>query len=280
MYGKTSFTEQEIAELIALEELCNKRDGIDLRLGLGELHKRCEEKPRDFVYEQDGKRIGYLTCMVFGPKAEISGMVHPEYRRQGVFGKLLKDALAQLKGQGVAKVLFCADRKSDAGKRCAESIGAVYANSEYTLPLTNFTPTEVKHSNLTLREATEDDTEFIIQCSAQAFGDDVEEMREIVDKTSGRPTYVAELDREPVGAIRVFLYEDRGAYPHLFSVLPEQQGRGYGRQILTQTIQLLQSQGRDRIEIDVECDNENALGLYLSLGFAIGSAYDFYRMEI
>ena len=280
MYGKTSFTQEEIAELMDLEQLCNETEGIQLRLGLGELGNRAEAQPRDFVYEQEGRLIGYLTCMLFGQTAEISGMVHPDYRRQGVFGKLLAAAVAELKGRGVGSVLFCVDRASGSGKGYLESIGVSYANSEYALPLKNFTPAPEKHPNLQLREATEADTEFIVQCSAKAFQDDVEAMRDVVKLTSGRPTYIAELDGEPIGAIRVFLYQDKGAYPHLFSVLPEHQGRGYGRQILTKTIQLLHAQGRDEIEIDVECDNENALGLYLSLGCEVGSAYDFYRMSI
>jgi ribosomal protein S18 acetylase RimI-like enzyme len=62
-----------------------------------------------------------------------------------------------------------------------------------------------------------------------------------------------------------------------FGVLPEYRGRGYGRQLLLDAVDVLLRESSDRVVIEVATDNERALGLYRSCGFKVASAYGFYE---
>jgi Acetyltransferases len=70
------------------------------------------------------------------------------------------------------------------------------------------------------------------------------------------------------------LGESVGIYS--FGVRSAYQGRGYGRQILTEMIRLLHEQGQQHIMLDVESNNTRAFNLYSSLGFTIYATYDYY----
>ncbi|MBW4839450.1 MAG: GNAT family N-acetyltransferase, partial [Paenibacillaceae bacterium] len=63
---------------------------------------------------------------------------------------------------------------------------------------------------------------------------------------------------------------------HDFCVLPSHQGRGYGREMLAQTVRLLLAQGRSRIRLSVAADNRSALELYRKTGFAMVSESSYY----
>ena len=65
-----------------------------------------------------------------------------------------------------------------------------------------------------------------------------------------------------------------------FGILPEYRGRAFGRQMLARTIQELLATGQQRITLEVETANKNALGLYESCGFKESSRYDYYALDI
>jgi len=58
----------------------------------------------------------------------------------------------------------------------------------------------------------------------------------------------------------------------------DHQGKGYGRQILLDAVDLLLSLNLPRILIEVAVDNRNALGLYESCGFHITQEYGYYTL--
>ena len=94
------------------------------------------------------------------------------------------------------------------------------------------------------------------------------------------PHEVAEaLDGRPVGTVRAWLH-GRSAHVTSFGVLPELQGRGLGRQILTRLVRELAAEGRAPIQIEVETLNRNALGLYRSCGFREVAAYDYHALSL
>ena len=121
----------------------------------------------------------------------------------------------------------------------------------------------------------------MVQCSSRAFGDPEELSRDLLQKTNtpDRKAYIVLLGNESIGMMRVLEIGEKGACFHGFSILPEHQGRGYGRQILQETVRMTREQGRVEQELDVEVENLNALGLYQSCGFETTSGYDFYAIS-
>jgi predicted GNAT family acetyltransferase len=78
-----------------LQKLCLKTDQTTLKLELDYKLSRAEEKSEDlrnineFMFYDENKLIGYAGIGHYGGDAiEVNGMVHPEYRRKGVFSRL------------------------------------------------------------------------------------------------------------------------------------------------------------------------------------------------
>ncbi|GIP12694.1 hypothetical protein J1TS5_48640 [Paenibacillus macerans] len=63
---------------------------------------------------------------------------------------------------------------------------------------------------------------------------------------------------------------------HDFCVLPACQGKGFGREILSQTVRLLLGKKLPRIRLSVITQNQNALSLYQKAGFAITAEFHYY----
>ena len=65
-----------------------------------------------------------------------------------------------------------------------------------------------------------------------------------------------------------------------FGVLPELQGQGFGRQILTRTVRCLAAEGWGPVRIEVETRNRTALGLYRSCGFREVAGYAYSALDL
>ncbi len=81
----------------------------------------------------------------------------------------------------------------------------------------------------------------------------------------GHTTWLAALDGLPVGVIQSADDDGRVFIVH-FAVPLEMRGQGIGRQMLLAIVHGLLDTGRQRITIEVETDNAQALDLYQSCG--------------
>jgi ribosomal protein S18 acetylase RimI-like enzyme len=73
---------------------------------------------------------------------------------------------------------------------------------------------------------------------------------------------------------------DEGTSIHGLGVLPEHQGKGYGKEMLYSMISKLVEQKAENINIEVESQNSNAFKLYKNSGFEVESAWEYYRKII
>src|SRR5579863_3191118 len=82
---KQALTRTELAAIAQLADICNSYE--DLHISFGWLSTRPPgDQTSDFLYYQNGLLIGYLNISSYGTKEkELSGMVHPDYRRKGIF---------------------------------------------------------------------------------------------------------------------------------------------------------------------------------------------------
>jgi ribosomal protein S18 acetylase RimI-like enzyme len=135
---------------------------------------------------------------------------------------------------------------------------------------------------LRLRPADAADVPAVAHIRARAFDEPEQRARggtELQLAEPGSTIYVAELGGTPIGTICTLLEQD-GIYLRALAVLPEQQGLGYGRAILNDTVALLRAAGHTRVALDVATNNEHALRLYESCGFVATSRYDYYAVDL
>jgi ribosomal protein S18 acetylase RimI-like enzyme len=230
---------------------------------------------------------------------------------------LLTAAKEECDRRGVQKLILVCEHISRSGQGFVRAIGANHDFSEHEMGLGTLRERPAANPRLLMRKAGLEDLEVLALVHATSFGDDIEASRGYVANClqhAWSTFYLGTLGEEAVGCLRVDeLGQEYGIYG--FGVRPEYQGRGYGRQMLQDIIHVLRAEppvGADSsrpspqrseaervsilrpalaqtptgmesqksIMLDVETDNTNAVGLYLSCGFEIRTTYGYYSLNI
>lgn len=278
---RQGLSEADLAEIAQLAHICNSCEGLDIKLNWSILRERSTDEVNDLFYYQQGHLVGYLAIYAFNTyEAEVSGMVHPDYRRQGIFSMLLQHASEACRQRELHKLFLIVEHNARSGQAFAASLLAQYHHSEYRMSLGELHAPQHFTPNLEFRLARPDEGAILAHITTTAFemDEDAEYTPDAFEKPARR-YYVALLDGVYVGKIDVSLDEQEG-FIYGFCVLPEHQHKGYGRQILARTVQAIYAIGQYNIALEVEIKNSGALSLYQSCGFYETARYDYYSLEI
>lgn len=261
----------------------------------------------EFMYFNEEEIIGYIGIGSFGGgPVEVNGMVHPEYRRKGVFKTLSQLVISEWKRRNLDSMLLLCDRKSSSGQEFIKKTGAHYKFSEYEMYLeeNNLKSIQRQECGIILRKATNKDAYEIARQNKIYFNKEFENYENDVknndldimsteeqvsmlnkgiilpeeEEKKGMIIYLAEKDEKIIGKVNIQLISRIGGIYGL-GVLPEYRGQGFGRQILTMAIEKLKEQKPMKIMLQVAAENLNALNLYRSCGFRETSTMDYYEMR-
>jgi ribosomal protein S18 acetylase RimI-like enzyme len=279
-----------------LQKLCEKQESIVLKLELdykfGDGNNIVEKSETNYVNElmyYDGKElIGYLGIASFGGALapfELTGMVHPSYRRQGVFTKLMELALNECRSRNAPSILLLCDKTSASGQEYLRKIKVKYQYSEFEMYLKkeNQNNLQVDFKDIHFRKALNTDAGEVARQNAIYFGDEEDSneddwMLPEEEEKKGMTIYLAEKEDTIIGKVHLQLINGLGGI-YGVGVLPEFRGNGYGRAILSKAIRQLQEEKADEIMLQVAAENETALKLYLSCGFQETSVMDYYEFH-
>ncbi|QUL54840.1 GNAT family N-acetyltransferase [Paenibacillus tritici] len=268
---------QQAADITELEQQCSRADSIQLSSDLEHLVKKDGDHAL-LCYRED-QLIGLLSWFASGSgEAQINGMVHPDYRREGVFRSLVERAGQDIAPLGIHKLSYKIPGGSETGLGAASALGARFSRSEYAMSYDPLTTLQPVPEDLQLLPATQADWEFMISCSSQAFGESEEETREYFTETDEpeRVTYIAWAEGRALGLIRVNYINEDTAFIHNFCILPSWQGKGVGGKVLRQTLGLLLQKPYPVIRLSVVTENVRALNLYIRAGFKVRSEFKYY----
>ncbi len=276
-------SQTELSEIEQLANICNKHDKSDLKLNWTTLRARPQDETNDFLYYENGVLVGYLALFSFNSReAESSGMVHPRYRRKGIFTTLFKAAEEECRRRGLPQILFIIGHAYKAGLSFAKAYGMRYHHSEYKMVLKDARVPGKFDERLQFRLAKPEDGPVLAHITAVGFDmseAEVDWYSEQKLQDASRRYYVALLDDVYIGKLDVSFDNDE-AFIYGFAVLPGYRGRGYGRQILAKTLQEILATGRKRVSLEVATDNKNALSLYQSCGFKETGSYEYYTYDV
>lgn len=281
----SKLNDEALSEIKRLVSQCNNCDGLNGMLELNTSLNINKEMKTIFMMYDDNKLVSALTLFVPGNKeGEVSAMTISEYRTKGCFTQLVKRAEEELKKYGVHEILFLCDAKSTHGKAAILKQKAQYEFTEYLLKYNHSLDKKIKdyEYRLKLHRATLADLEGIIKISMAAFGDTYEGAKRLATgmlNADNRQFFLGEIEGEFV-AMGVAAKEDEGTSIHGLGVLPEQQGKGYGKEMLYSILNKLAEQNEENINIEVESQNSNAFQLYKNSGFEVESAWEYYRKVI
>ena len=283
LYSRQGLTATELAEIKTLADICETYERLHMKLNWDTLRSRPKDQTNDFLYYEHGTLVGFLAFFSFNSlEGEVSGMVHPEHRRKGIFTQLFASARAECQRRNIPTLLLIVEHNSQSGQGFAASLKPGYQHSEYKMELTEAKTLPELDSHLHYRLAKPDETSILVHITAVSFDlpeQDVIWYAERKAEDTKNRVYIVLLDEEYIGKLDVSLNEHE-AYIAGFGVLPPYRGRGYGRQILAQTIREIRATGQNHIGLEVATENKNALSLYQSCGFQEVSSYDYYSLSM
>jgi mycothiol synthase len=269
-----------LAAAAALRDLCNREDGLDLKVQVESAPWERGSGPNRFLYWQDGALVGFAG-LDEGGDIEVCGMVHPAYRRRGIGRALLDAARSEARARGKSSILLIGEDASPGARALAAAVDAPREFAEHHMELQGPGPQPPAAPRVEMRRATLEDIDALTEITAAAFGDPEEFVRSRVTADLPDPQqrfYVGWYEGRPVGSLKVYTHGP-GAGIYAFGVRPADRGKGLGRAILTETIRLMQAEGRNPMTLEVETANTPAVHLYESCGFATTTTYGYYRVE-
>jgi ribosomal protein S18 acetylase RimI-like enzyme len=285
---RQTLTEAEQTEIELLTAICDNYEGLHIPIDIDLLQSRSSQRTNDFLYYANGALVGYLTVYDWSVEEwELTGMVHPQHRRKGIFRTLLDAAKEESIHSGVRRLLLICEETSISGKAFVQAVGAVYEFSEHEMVLTNFQDRGTFDERLFFQKANASDVDTIAAVLAGSFGVSEDGAKERVMQHLQNPNrhfYLATFGieglgcREPVGVLRL----EEGAKTvgiYGFGILPDYRGRGYGRQMLEEAIRTIRVSSQKPITLSVDTTNTNALGLYRSCGFETKTTYGYYAIK-
>lgn len=297
---KESLTCEDYDLIHALSLSCSGEEKIILKLELD--YKLADaatgsdktglREINEFMCFDDKKLIGYVGICSFGgadSPLELSGMVHPEYRRQGIFSKLYELVIAECRCRNAKDILLLCDQKSVSGQKFLERAGAAYQYSEFEMYQSGEPcKTEIEQlRGIHLRKAVNADAIEVARQNAIYFGGAEEQVD--VDATDkiplpedeerrGMTIYLAEKEEQILGKVHLQIIDGIGGIYGL-GVLPQYRGKGFGRAILLEAIENLKALKAKEIMLQVATGNVSALSLYKSCGFEVTSVMDYFSMK-
>ena len=120
-----------------------------------------------------------------------------------------------------------------------------------------------------------------VRLDIEAFGvpeEDARAMESRIDSDEDTDMLMIIVDDNTIGKVRV-KREEGEAWIYGFSILPEYQGKGIGRNVLRKVVNEQNELGHS-VHLEVETKNAHALKLYESVGFKAVHAQDYYEYQI
>jgi ribosomal protein S18 acetylase RimI-like enzyme len=246
---------------------------IDYKLSNGEKYGNNMNKINEFMFYDDNKLVGYAgICDFGGDEIEVNGMVHPEYRRRGIFTRLFSLVKDEFNKRDSKGMLLLSDNNSIGGISFIKRITDDYHHSEYDMNLDMDVIHKENFDNLVFRKVVKEDIAKIARENLKFFNDND------IDGILFDSTYVLETGNVIIGKVRLEIVDNIGGIYGL-EVLPEYRGKGYGRELLIRSINKLKESKVNAINLQVETKNNNALNLYKSCGFKVNYTMDYYILK-
>lgn len=273
-------TEAQLGAIAGLERRVVAHDGGRLKLEPGVLRERPATEVNDLLVWDDDTLVGFCGVYAFGSEPELAGAVDPAHRRRGIGSALLEHGLGLLAERRAPTALLVTPRATDAGRRFAEAKGATFHHAEHHMeldgPPAGPPPARPATEGLRIRPASDADVGAIVDILEDAFGDGA------APAAASGPhdlALVVERAGAVVGALRLSL-EDDGAGVYGLAVRRDLRGQGIGRVALYEVCLEARRRGAKNVMLEVEVDNDHALGLYTSVGFELRTTEDYFRLAV
>lgn len=267
-------TDKERKEAKALIASCQANDHTFREPYLSNMLNFDPTMPTFFLYYQEGELLGLLTVYADNEDVELSILVHPNHRRQGIARALFKSFEEETSSYSIQSVTFQTEHVFlERHPDFISHWGLVEdAGTETWLRRGRQTYALDSHSDVKVLLAVPSYLEEIAQLHHQAFSDAEEtlevSLRYIAEalKDSNSLLYILLKEGQVIGLCTVDL-SGNSNYLYGLAVAEDYRGQGYGSYLAKSVVNQLIAHNDKSFQIAVEDDNVGAKHLYEKIGF-------------
>jgi N-acetylglutamate synthase-like GNAT family acetyltransferase len=284
-------------ELIELISVCKNIDGTESKIYWDILNTQ-RSISGNFFYYNNKKLIGYLSFFLFEENAaHISALVHPDYRRQGVFLRLLHAASIEMQKIFIKKIIFPIPKQNEMAKSAVKFLSGNFLYDEYQMVREGVNLEEdnllennklLENNNLSCQRAlswhlaTLKDLELIAEIDSICFNSDYALVLKRFEDTiidANRQIWLLNLEDKIIGKCHVH-FDEKGAYLHNICILPDYQNSGYGKIFLKLIINQLIQSNHDYLYLDVIAHQIAAKHIYEKCHFKVTQVTEYWELLV
>lgn len=269
-----TLNDHQLLEAKALIAICQKYDGSFRDPYLSNMLNFDPNMPAFFLYYEKGELVGLLTVYADDPDVDVTILVHPNHRRQGIARALYRNFEKETASYPIESVTFQTERVFlEKHPEFASNWGLVEDEETETWLGKDRRPYPLATvSNLEVVLADRSYQDQISQLKFQAFSEE-HESREVVDR------YVAKALKDPESLLYILLkngqvigtctvdLSSNTNYLYGLAIAELERGKGYGSYLAKSLVNQLIEQNDKAFQIAVEDSNVGANRLYEKIGF-------------
>ena len=272
--ARNKLSQEELSEAKKLINCCQNYDGTYRDPYLSNMLNFDPNMSAFFLYYEKGELVGLLTVYADDQDVEVTILVHPNHRRQGIARALFTSFEKETASFPIRSVTFQTERIFlERHPDFVSNWGLVEDEETETWLVKDRRPYQlVTVSNLEVLLADSSYQEQISQLKFQAFSEE-HESREVVDryvaealKDSESRLYILLKDGQVIGTCTVDLSTNTN-YFYGLAILELERGKGYGSYLAKSLVNQLIEQNDKEFQIAVEDCNVGAKRLYEKIGF-------------
>ena len=272
--ARNKLSQEELFGAKKLIDCCQAYDGTYRDPYLSNMLNFDPNMPAFFLYYEKGELVGLLTVYADDQDVEVTILVHPDHRRQGIARALYRSFEKETASYPIESVTFQTEhifleRHPD----FVSNWGLVEDEDTETWLDKDRRPYQLANiSNLEVLLADSSYQDQISQLKFQAFSEE-HESREVVDR------YVAEALKDPESHLYILLkngqvigtctvdLSSNTNYFYGLAIAELERGQGYGSYLAKNLVNQLIEQNDKAFQIAVEDSNVGAKRLYEKIGF-------------
>ncbi len=290
IFRTNSLSEVQKDQIKELERISFAEDGLENHALLTNELNYYREIPCYYLGYEAEQLIAFLSF--FEPdkeEAEIFACTHPDYRRKGYFGALLKEAEKELEHFGITRVLLVVETKSNTGNAVIDKMKAVNSSvgkprvikwkfAEYRMEY-KLGERTLPQGNWRFERITEQERDVYRQISFEAFPGEGHEERflDTAIHSENRKGYILYQGEEPVGILSIGTEEETGIYG--VGIADKFRGKGLGKILVDFGINQALKHS-DTIVLDVDSENPVAKAVYEKAGFRTTFQIDYFEYSM
>ena len=281
LVNNEQLTEAQQQALVALSACCQLTDG-GLPVVYHQLLRQKRNSDNNVLFYRNQDLLGFLSVYFFYEKAcEISLMVTPSHRRQGVSRLLLGTIIPLLEKKQMRTLIFSSS--ASAQNSWLAKKGFTYQQSDYHMVRQSYEPILISKPALHVRKADSTDLDALCQLDTLCFpaeksNSTLDRLNQLI-KDNDYSVFVALQGERIVGKAHIRWQDDEALFSDI-AITPSLQGQGLGSELLVFCINYALLQGEHRLSLDVGTSNKNALTLYQRHGFQNTETHDYWRISL